>query len=303
MLRRKAVEVFIESLSHSDRILVLGAGGWFGQTALRILEHSSHKVMATTLRPRTIHLSKRTQALESFNKEKIIAFEPTVVLDFAFLTQKSYLGMSDQEYERTNLGLLDNLYWACDLPSTRLVLAVSSGAALNARRIALESNAYEIYGRLKAEMEKILQQKSSNTAAKIRILRAWSMSGFLCQNPDKFAFSSFALQASSGVISIRSNHEVYRRFTLVEDALAVALSSGNGNFGLIDSGGEKVELMELANIFKRLTYPALKIQRTDIIPGLVEDYTSDNSSWSSACDDIGFHPASLEEQVRASLNF
>ena len=115
-VRPAAVELAAARLRPDDRAVLLGAGGWFGATALHLLAGTlgPERLLPTTGRPRTVRAGNREWALSSFDLERIRDFRPTVVLDLAFLTR--------EKVESVGLGSIRPRELAADLavPSHRV---------------------------------------------------------------------------------------------------------------------------------------------------------------------------------------
>lgn len=180
---------------------------------------------------------------------------------------------------------------AASLESITSVVTISSGAAL---REPLDS-----YGSLKLEEEN-QARLLAKTGRAVVVGRAWSMSGPFVTRPRAYAISDFVLQARSGTMTITADHLVYRRYSAVSHFLLVCLRHATaGSSRTIDSGGELVEMGELAERVSRVVNPAATVVRSALSGVVPSRYASDGVSWQSACVDLGLEPANLEEQIRA----
>jgi nucleoside-diphosphate-sugar epimerase len=168
------------------------------------------------------------------------------VLDCAFLTRNRVDGMRLDEYVAANRTLTERLVYATWLPGVRLALTVSSGAAVyphDALDGPIEENPY---GYLKREAEHRLAQAAAESEAVPVVARAWSISGAHVQKPQGYALGSMIRDADSGVIRIMARCPVFRRYVLAEELLALGIAEGGAGPATIDSGGELVEVAELA---------------------------------------------------------
>ncbi len=248
-LRPAAVALASSYLREGDRVLLLGAGGWFGTTALHLLAPSlgAARLRPITGRPRQVRAAGRQWGLEAFDLEQVRAFRPTVVLDLAFLTREKVEALGLEAYVLANSRLTSQFLMAASLPGVRAAVTASSGAALGLGGHSgwdLERNPY---GFLKRAAETMAVEAAHESGIGMTVARAWSLSGGFVTRPRDYAFSDLILQAPGGEVGVRSPQEVWRRYSLVEDFLAVALADALGGLvRVLDSGGPLTEIGGLA---------------------------------------------------------
>jgi len=280
-------------LSPEDRILILGAGGWFGRTMLHMLG-SSLPVLAISSTPRKGH--------ECWSMSKIEQFKPTFVANFAFLTRDKLLHYKRDRYVSLNLQLIDRMKYAAQLKTVRTLVTVSSGAAQdNLAQDGVQSR--EIYGALK-RIEERTALECRDSVRSVVILRAYSVSGPYVRNLQQYAFSSFLEQGiKTGEIKINSTFPVYRRYVSVGDLLSVGVIQARAGFsGVIESGGDLIEIQDLAQLVgKHLKVPV--IERKTIDSSQSDSYHSDNSSWEQSIRDTRIRPLTLLQQIDATARF
>lgn len=267
-------------LQPTDRIAVLGARGWLGRTLVALLP-TDLQVLRTASSEDVSHCT--------WSWESVQEFAPTVVANFAFLTRERVSTEGIEAFTQINSRLLEEFERTADLPSVRAVLTVSSGAAV--------TEPDQPYGALKVREE----QMAANLASAVRssvILRAYSVSGPYVRRPHDYAFSDFILQTHKGRVSIAADHLVFRRYVSAADALAVAGTSAlTGWSGTIDTGGELVEMGELAQRVVSIVNPQATIERPAVDHSRVQTYASDDVSWVQACERLGYVPIDLDEQI------
>ncbi len=273
--------ILSEALRPSDRVLVLGASGWFGRTFLDL---------ALPALPTLAIASQKRGRFQTWDFSLIARFRPSIVLNFAALTKDRLMEISEDEFQQTNLMLIARMEQAASLPSVRLLLAASSGAAL--------SDPTSLYGQIKAHEESVALALNGPTRA-VTILRVYSVSGPYASRPERYAFTSFITQAASGAITVRATHPVYRRYSSVRDLLLVGLvRAASGWSGVIESGGELLEMGDLAAQIAALVNPSAVVSRPIFQSSPISIYASDNSSWKQSCEEVGLVPDSLERQIR-----
>jgi nucleoside-diphosphate-sugar epimerase len=273
-------------LTSSDRVLVLGASGWFGRTALSLLPDNVQ----------TLAVSGSTPGFASWSEQDIANFAPTVVMNFAFLTRERVAVEGGERFIDINQELTKRFLWALDQSTVRLGVTVSSGAATDPTAVNLDLNPY---GFLKLhEEEQALSRATSQRS--IVIARAYSVSGPYVRRPREYGISDFVLQAREGHVHVQAECPVYRRYVSVSDLIQVAVGRGAAGWtGVIESGGELVEMGELADYVVRVVNPTASIHRTEITSSEPSVYASDDVTWQEACAVLGYRPMTLDEQIAA----
>jgi len=299
-VRGEARALFHAALSSSDRVLVTGAGGWFGSTVGALLRGGPAASMYVTQNPRPVHDGTGYVDAVGWDVQAIAVFDPTVLIDCAFVLRDHIASMPLDRYVHINAALTSRLLRLAQLPHMRAVVSVSSGASVHptdGSRRELDSDPYGVQKRL---AELALLGLADEIDAAVMIARPWSLSGSLVTRPDRYAFSDLLVQARSGEISIRADHEVWRRYVGVDDFFAVALAGAVRSSGVLNSGGELVEFGALAErICGTLGVDAVisRVPPSDDAPS--DDYYSRDTSWDDACRSTGLEPADLDEQIIA----
>lgn len=148
-----------------DRILVTGASGWFGRTALDLLAPLRLPTLAIASRPRAIRIGDDEIFCRAWDSAEVAGFEPTVVVDCAFLMMGRIAGMPLNDYIRVNRTLTDRMVFATQLPGVRLALTISSGASIHPHDALdgrIEDNPY---GYLKREADHRLVEAATKSGA------------------------------------------------------------------------------------------------------------------------------------------
>jgi hypothetical protein len=153
-----------------------------------------------------------------------------------------------------------------------------------------------------AAQKRIYESKISEIAASVQsdisVARVWSVTGFYCTKPGSFAFTDLIAQAKLGLIEIMSNHLVYRRYCSVEDVLGIAmLPRIPANSPVFDTGGELVELGELAELIVGLVNPSAEINRRLDTALPLDNYHSDNKDWGNLTGIAQLSLDTLRDQI------
>jgi len=283
------------TITDLDRILVTGATGWLGRELIARLSvlRPEVPILAVASRHQKVHLGRLEIDALAWEFEAIAQWRPSVVVHLAFLTREREAAMGWSEYESRNRQLSDLATRLYSLPSIRAFVYASSGAALLPRS--------GMYGRLKAEDEERFQEKGEALGVPTTIARVWSVSGAWCPKPDHFALYDLIRQTQlSPVVRINSAHEVVRRYVDAGEFLEICLAfAGSGGSGSIDSGGERVEIGELAQRIQQVLGIIRPIERPELT-GAADGYFSDSSTMSQLARRFGVSLSGLEKQIGRS---
>ena len=280
-IRREAQELWLRNLRSGDRVLVTGAGGWFGRTAIAMTRRAGLELLATGSKDQQIEIDGQTQRVYGQNLEIISAFKPTVVIDTAFATREMLLVLGHKAYVETNQKLIDQSLAIASMLSVRKYLGFSSGVTMHLAgqtSFSIDENPY-------AAQKRIYEQRmlglTQALEADVSIARVWSVTGcYVTKDAATFAFTDLITQVRAGLVEVKAGHRVFRRYCAVEDVLALALMPlAPGGQIIFDTGGELVELSALAQIMVEVLNPTAKIllKVDSDLPS--DDYHSDNSDW------------------------
>jgi nucleoside-diphosphate-sugar epimerase len=280
-IRREAQELWLNNLRSDDRVLVTGAAGWFGRTAIAMTREAGLELLATGSKDQQIEIDGQSQDVHAQSLDVISSFKPTVVIDTAFVTRERLPILGHKAYVETNQKLIDQSLYIAALPSVRKYIGFSSGVTMHLAgqtSFSIDENPY-------AAQKRIYEQRMLELAhaleADVSIARVWSVTGcYVTKDAATFAFTDLISQAKLGLIEIKTRHRVFRRYCAVEDVLALALMPlAPGGQIIFDTGGELVELGALAQMMVEVLNPTAKIfLKVDWdLPS--DDYHSDNSDW------------------------
>jgi nucleoside-diphosphate-sugar epimerase len=280
-------------ISNQERILVLGASGWFGQTFLNMIDKSV---------PTLVIGSSKKDKCQVWDPNTIKDFQPTLVANFAFLPRHKLSNYSRDDYISINMELIERMRFASQLEKVKAVVSISSGASQNVK--AQDGiNSQDIYGALKKYEESVVLSCQTSNRSTV-ILRTYSVSGPFVRDIDHYAFSSFVQQSLvRKEIQLLSNGLVFRRYVSVGDLLAIGFARAvQGWSGLIESGGQLIELSELSRLIAGLLGARVK----DCIKfesSQIDSYFSDNRLWEDHIRELKFQPLGLEEQIEVTAEY
>jgi nucleoside-diphosphate-sugar epimerase len=281
-------ELVSEALA-GQTVVITGSSGWFGQALLALIDERQVKTLY--LQSRNEVIVKVHGKLEDSIKPGDFKATADIIIDLAFETRDKHGSRSEvHDAISGNNSLLD----AVDgyLTSRRFgrYLGISSGAAL-------EQSTKDPYGSAKAQLEQIFLEKKTEED---RIARVWSVSGALCTKPKLFAFSDFITQAMQGdSIEVKATSLTYRRYCAIEEVLAVLISGKCPP--LFDSGGQLVEIGDLALAIGKALNPSASVKREVDETAAKSNYFSSEQSFEYCFTDLGLVPMTLEEQIENAL--
>ncbi len=225
-----------------------------------------------------------------------------MVVNCAFLTREKVRDLGPDAYGALNRELTERFVRTIELPSVGSVVTISSGAAWTPDGGSPDP-AVNLYGHLKWHEEVSTESAATKAGKHAVICRAWSVSGPYVGRPRDYAFSDIVAQALVGDVTLSARHLVWRRYVDVADLLAVAVGHAlGGRSGMFDSGGELVELGELAELAISILRPGARVHRETASGDADDHYHSDNASWESRCAALGRVPLPLREQIRLTAD-
>ena len=270
-------------LRSDDRVVILGSSGWFGREFRALLGRMNC--------PAEVLPSPGPSSGQGFDLDSLRTFNPTIVVNFAFLTRERVDSEGEQAFRCINTQLTERFIRLAESPAVRFAVTVSSGAAV--------TEPHHPYGELKAAEETAALALTGPTRTVV-VLRAYSVSGALIRRPREYAFSDLVLQAKSGRVQVAADRPVYRRYVSIQDALEVSMKSGAvGASGIVETGGELVEMGDLARRIVGVVNPVARVTRVDRISDEPSSYCSDNRSWEEWVSHSGVRALNLDEQIAA----
>ena len=302
-----------KSSDHGHGLLVVtGATGWFGRTALHELqqwlgpEAFSRRVRPFASRSRTIVSTGFADGVERpipvaplAELPELAASEPIeALLHTAFLTREYVERVGVETYISVNRGITDLVGRSLEAsPSARAVVISSGAAAALDAVVCLEEYLHaDPYGVLKSEEERHLSE-----IADTLVLRAYAVSGRFLRDPAQFALGDFLLRALGGqAIVIKAPMPVIRGYGHAGDMVNLAFrwlwSEHLPPTQPIASVSQEVELLVLANQISSL-YNLPPVSST-IDPTLPPNlYSEDPTLYINLLHSLGIESRTLDEQI------
>ena len=307
-----SASAFLPNDLGNGMVVVTGATGWFGRTALHELqrllgpESFSRRVRPFASRTRTTPSTGFADGVERAipvaplaELPELAAREPIeALLHTAFLTREYVERVGVEAYISVNRGITDLVCRSLEAASSARVVLISSGAAAALDDVAcLEDHLHaDPYGVLKSEEERRLSE-----IADTLVLRAYAVSGRFMRDPEQFALGDFLLRALAGLpIAIKAPMPVIRGYGHAGDMVNLGFrwlwSEQLPPAHPIAAVSQQVELLELASLISSLYDLSPASSAIDASLSL-NRYTADPGIYVNMLHALGIVPRSLEEQI------
>ena len=236
----------------NDKILITGASGWLGKAAIYML-HNELKlkkedfVLFSSIN-KQINVRGNIYNSYGFLDSKLDSFENFKIggiIHLAFLTRDKVNKVGFENYVSTNRRITEKIEEFIDFFEPNWVTTVSSGAA-NLNSEDIEKNPY---GFLKIKEEEKIFQLSQKYKLNYSIGRLWGAMGNDMPINRNYAISDFICQAIIDKrIKVTADKLVFRRYVADTEFMETCIKSAiSGYNDVFDSGGEKIEVRELAS--------------------------------------------------------
>lgn len=298
------------TLGPKQKVVITGAGGWLGTELLELLlaQHGSgclsESVVCLGTRKRQITLSDGTVIDILPLSENLEIKDVSGFVHLAFLTRDKVADYGTENYSFTNLSITSRAIELIETLQPHWIATVSSGAVLAYPGGPLENNLQRNpYGFTKRVEETMLSNTASRIGAHISIGRLWGAMGKYMPVNQAYAVSDFIVQAvKTNEINIRSGNKVWRRYCDAAVFMDVLTSSAerfeNTNF---DSGGELLEVGDLATAISELASPSAVITRPSSV-GEEDRYFPDPLKFESLAASCGVDIGKLTNLIADTYN-
>jgi nucleoside-diphosphate-sugar epimerase len=239
----------------SSSITVTGATGWLGKELINILTNLNIENLELDLissTEREIEVNKKRFNTNIFTKTRLI--ETDIYFDFAFLTREKILTLGKDRYVEMNKSIINNSIDLIKRKHPKTVILASSGAVYGQGFNNFKDD-NNLYSELKLMQEEKIGAACSDIGVNLIISRIFNLSGNGINKINTFVIAELISRAfQNQKVQIKSNYLVYRRYCDISQLLNLLLKLHEINFtGIIDSGGIKIELRDLARtIIKQL---------------------------------------------------
>lgn len=293
-------------MANDQKIIITGASGWLGKCTVAYLtkhpDFKNYELVLFSSEDKEFVLDGKKYKSESLLKYDLNTFESGSIVGLvhlAFLTRdkvevlgkKSYIDINNQIINKL-IQILQNLrpVWAT---------TVSSGAAATNSKDVLTNP----YGYQKLIEEEEIVKYSKNSGMKFSIGRLWGAMGFEMPVNRNYAVSDFICEAlSAKKIKVTAKNEVYRRYVSAYEFMETCiLAAVNGSNLVFDSGGEIIEVRELARLISNKN-GAIEVE--SLVPSGEPDlYYPKNESYLKLRENLGLsEPIALDRLIEETIS-
>ena len=284
-------------------VCITGATGWLGQSLLHAnrdplkqfhfdaFGRSKAEIPTESGTPIQNHM---------FDLRKITSKEYDVFAPFAFATRDKSLQMNDQEYIDVNKAIIMDAANVIRAGKVGSVLNISSGVVVQKSESQLNDNSYSIYADLKRFQEDVFANACNSVGIPLINCRVFSLSGRDMKEPSKYAIGNLLNQAiSTGSIELSSKGLVVRRYMDSRDLMTLLLEYvTRGNSVSVESGGEKIDLIQLAKqVLKLYDHSPESITYADTSETLSNEYFSSENHFEKIADETSYTLADITNQI------
>lgn len=284
----------------TPKFAIAGANGWIGRSALRAILNSQQFENQFVLFTRSgdrISLGARELETRPLGSSVYENLQVEAFIQTAFLTREKALEVPKAQYETRNIRIIESVIARIREMRPKRVIFVSSGI-VDERFSGLKGESYELYRKLKLTEIEMLKDATNRLGIPIVEGRLYSTTGEDMKTPHIFAFGDIVNQARGGNVIIEADGPVWRRYVDSVDFMTVLLKFAEvGSGQLLESGGELIEIRQLANL-------ALKHFGFDNRLGLHDharagdDYFSKSSDFETFAKLNGIELKTTSDQVR-----
>jgi len=289
-------------------IVISGATGWLGVELISKLSNDSSllnsSIFPTASKDGSLEINGNKYATTKLqNLKKSISFD--YFFDFAFVTREKLKILSHKEYSEINKHIIDQSVDFIKTNKPRLVVLASSGAVYKTNYYQ-RSKENSLYGELKQRQESEISKACELAGSKLIIVRIFNLSGSGIKKLNTFAIAEFIYKSVKNQdIIIQSNYNVVRQYCdigqLLDLITKLALENKDCTF---DSGGEKIEIRELASKIVGQLNSKSKILALEIDSLLPKDiYLSNSNDYEKLVSEyLKQEPVSLKKQITLTKN-
>jgi nucleoside-diphosphate-sugar epimerase len=295
------------------RIVIVGAGGWLGRALAAGVfdalgeDEARDRLVCFGSSVRTIEFGT-AQALVQQPLDAIGDLEPrsTIVFHLAFLTKDKIAGMAADDYVSANRRLSSAVLGSLNRIGADRVFLASSGAAAFADRADAAAD-LRLYGGLKLDDERAFSAWAGEKAGRRAVIaRIYSLAGPFINKHETYALASFILDALNGrPIEVRATNRVVRSYVAVRELMSLAISllltEGSQTVVRFDSGGEPMELGEVAKLVAECL--GGRVERAAIVKEAENLYVGDGEGYERLLTHFNLTPIPFAQQIAETAAF
>jgi nucleoside-diphosphate-sugar epimerase len=269
-------------------IVISGIRGWLGNSAVNVLlkdfSIKPSQIVGIGSQRGLVKIGVNSYEVKTWEDLSLGIKNVELFLHFGFLTKDKVETIPFEEYVAKNKAITNQALEFINIYSPSAVVNVSSGAVFNAPTFRELTNdlSNNPYGFLKLEEENKLQELCAEKNIGIVINRLWGLSGSDVKNKEPYALYEFINKAQKNEpIEINSKNLVFRRYVHDRQLMRLLLKLAfESETILFDSGGQLIEIEELAKLVVSVLNSKSNISKRNLDPKAIKDeYHSKNSRY------------------------
>ena len=288
------------------KVLITGATGWLGHSALQAIKKVLPNVKSEDLNLYASH--ERLHSDPTFGLVQINDFASSkhkpknidLFIALALKTRDYSIKMDEEDYLAGNKDLIEKHIELMKATKPEKIILISSGVV---SKYLEGSWPLDPYTEIKLLEEKLFNEFAKQAGSKLIILRLWGATGELMTEPLKYAIGDLIYQAeTTNQIVIKSNREVFRRYTDATQIFQVLIRGLQNNFsGTLNSGGATVEIESLAQLIVNYYQKSIEIVRNLETGSTPDLYIPTDSEFDNLAKSVGVNLLSLEDQIALTI--
>jgi nucleoside-diphosphate-sugar epimerase len=283
-----------------DKIAITGASGWLGRSAIMAL--------------RSVYGEKILESVRLFGRDassiqlvdglslpispysKLLTEEFSIYIPLAFATREKFHVHGSVRYQEMNLNIIKQDQEFIRANTGLTTILISSGVVNGLSDSQKLDNSYASYAQLKKMQEDVYKEASRNDS-RVKICRLYSCTSKDLLKTEGYLFSSIVRSALlDEPIIINSSSRVIRNYVDLRQLFAALIRTRDQC--LINSGGPKIEIRDLANLIVQTLNSNSKIQFPPYNSNSPSNhYAAPDESMKKMYDEVGLTEISLEEQI------
>lgn len=292
-------------LDHFDQLIVYGAKGWFGRSAIHALTEENpeirhHQVLLVGSRSETSETANLPWNVYSSSEAVQHVKSNILLINSAYLRREKLNSMSEREYEGKNREIME---FGTDLlheGKVKTFLNLSSGVASQGDN-QNDNEVVDPYARCKIRDEHLLTSICASANVDLVNCRIYSMSGRYINEFENLALSSFINQANSQAqeILVQSPSTIRSYVDSIDLASVLLKLALKGGSHSLDSGGTVTTLGDLAStVSNAIPGTCVKIPK-DFKKS--PDYYGNYSHFNELADQLGVELRDLGSQITETI--
>jgi nucleoside-diphosphate-sugar epimerase len=293
----------------NNLIVISGGTGWIGRSLVEQIIKSNlckpEQIILISSLAKNIEISNinfNTHTWEILD----IKSQVSMYFDLAFQTQDKLNSYGKSKYIEENEKIVKNSVNFIKNHKPKSIFLASSGA-IYGKNYLTTPKPESIYGELKFKQEMQLSKVAADLNLNLLITRIFNISGGNINKFETFAIAQMIKSAiSRNNIEVIADHQVFRRYADINQLIRLILELLNSGVNCIfDSGGELVELRELAVEIKKIVNPLAKIGLTKIdVNSPSDDYYSRSDLYENLLKQyLGEVNINIDEQIVNTFNY